>query len=271
MRLGFPTADALRRAIDGPVSPGARRYPARAHVGDDGRILIETGARLLRADVQKLRALGVLIDPPGWPRPEEEVRDWLQLLPLTPDPDPPPPDSVVRFELADAGCLPGLAAEMRRLGCRDQSAAWSGGGVMVRAAGPPHFSLLRALERTDPEAPRAFVERAPGVFVELGWRFGPARLVAPPPGRLLKLRPPRVWGWVDDAPLTPLYPAADYRPDGPPRRRPAGEPRRLPLALRLVRGRAEPAELWVLRDRPLESVAALAADADGPTVEELRA
>src|SRR6185437_5629605 len=75
------------------------------------------------------------------------------------------------------------------------------------AVGPPYYSLLRAIDQLGGPgvAPHAFVERAPGVWVELGHAHPLAANIRPPKGKLLLLRPPRNWILLQDAPFRDVY------------------------------------------------------------------
>ena len=59
-----------------------------------------------------------------------------------------------------------------------------------------------------PNAPVAFVELSPRVWVELGYTHPMIGQIKPPVGRLLLLRPPRQWELLEEAPFREVYEAA---------------------------------------------------------------
>ena len=56
----------------------------------------------------------------------------------------------------------------------------------------------------------AFVERAPRVWVEIGYTHPLAEQLKPPEGKLLLLRPPRVWTLLDEAPFRDVYDVLEF-------------------------------------------------------------
>ncbi|HEY1381063.1 MAG TPA: hypothetical protein VGF55_29965, partial [Gemmataceae bacterium] len=136
--------------------------------------------------------------------------------------------------------------------------------ALLRVIGPPYYSLLRAIDRLGPDAPRAYLERAPRVWVEVGWTHPLVGQLKAPDGQLLLLRPPHEWAAVEDAPFRDVYEVLQFQLPGQPvtwtDTPPAGK---LTVPLRLAAGTAnEPAELWVLRGDAVEQIDALVRDAD---------
>lgn len=62
--------------------------------------------------------------------------------------------------------------------------------VFVRVVGPPYYTVLQALEQTDPGSLRAFVEQAAGVWIEVGWSHPLADRIAPAGNGVLLIGPP---------------------------------------------------------------------------------
>src|SRR5262249_34848619 len=126
-------------------------------------------------------------------------------------------------------------------------------------------SLLRALDRDGQEtAPRAYLERSPRVWVEIGYTHPLAEQIQPPPGKLLLIQPPRQWTFLDEAKFRDIYEILEFAlPDAPACWQSTDLARRLSVSLRLARGgSADPAELWVLRERGIEQLDNLVSTAD---------
>src|SRR5262249_21372441 len=128
---------------------------------------------------------------------EEKVHFWHQLLPVQRDPAPQPVSSQcpVLFELPDPKQLPAMVSEMLRLGNDRQSFRWlkdgPDGRVRLRVIGPPYSTLLRALDANgEATSPHAYIERAPGVWIEVGHSYPLTDKLKPKPGKVLLLRPP---------------------------------------------------------------------------------
>jgi hypothetical protein len=266
MILTFPNLDTVRLALTAGAVPGAVALaPAVAGFGDDGRVWLEPSADLPKKAQVELRRLGVSIGKAAGPSPAVEVSCWLQLLPLQPSADPiaRPEQMPILFELPEGEQLSSLVTEVLRLGNDRQGYRWledpkgkSAGRALLRVVGPPYYSLLRAIDRDGQAAPTAFVEQAPRVWVQLGYRHPLADHVKPPPGKLLFLRPPRRWAYVEDAPFRDIYEVLEFTLPAQKTRWREGElGRRLTVPLRLTRGgSADAAELWVLRDNAVDQL-----------------
>jgi hypothetical protein len=261
--LRFPHPDILRRALSGDaVPPEVRRRKAAGGRDDHAGLWLDPGIPLAGPVRAALRTLGVDIDPRGPPPPFTPLRCWHELLELRPVADAafvPSPATPVLFELSDLALWSRLVIEMQRVATSELAPAWRetvDGKVLLRVTGPPLFSLLRTAA-PDGGGPVAYVEQAPRVWVELGWAHAVAADIVPLASQVLFLRPPRQWTFLADG--------AFERELGelplPARPSAAGEitaKMSLPVALRLVPGGAsEPAELWVLRNRPFEQLAEL--------------
>jgi hypothetical protein len=265
----FPDYNTLSVAItSSQVPPEVSLSPAVGGVDADGRPWLEPSVALPRKAQNSLRRLGVQSaksDADG-----EALTCWLQLLPVRRDPaaDLVPGQAPVIFELSDGQQLPGLVGEMLRLGNDRQGFRWLKDGdserVLLRVVGPPYYSLLQAIDRETAEAPRAYIERAPRVWVELGQTHPLIEFVKPPDKRLLFMRSPRTWWFAEDAPFQDIYDILEFQlPQAPVACRPAEEVSRLEVPLRLTAGNAtDPVELWVVRNRAMEQVDALVRNSD---------
>jgi hypothetical protein len=273
MTYGFPDVDTLRLALTSAVVPPAVSLaPVAATFDTEGNVWLRPAAKLAREAETGLRRLGVRCVKEAPAGAAESLSCWLQALPLHGHADATrSPQAPVLFELPDAGQLADLVGEVLRLGNDRQAFRWLEDGADVRAllrvVGPPYYSLLRATDGGPGTAStplRAYVERAPQVWVEIGYTHPLVEQVRPPEGKLLLMRPPRDWALVGDAPFRDIYEILDFTlPAAPAAWRPAELERRLTVSLRLVRGGPpEPAELWVLHQRPVEQLDALVQNAD---------
>ena len=97
-----------------------------------------------------------------------------------------------------------LAGALLRLGHDRWEVLWNAGAAYVRTIGPPYYSLLAALERTDELAPRAFREGAPRVWVEFGATHPFVDRIDASPGRLLLIHCDGTWADIPDGPFHDL-------------------------------------------------------------------
>jgi hypothetical protein len=269
--LRFPDSDTLRLALtSGAIPPTVGDTSATAAFEDGGAVWVRPSKSLPRSALAELRRLGVQIDPRTKVAFDQPICCWAQLLPLRRDPSTelPAGNIPVFFELAGAE-LPDLVGEVLRLGNDRQSFRWLDDGerarALLRVVGPPYYALLRALDRgRDDSAPRAYVEAAPRVLVEVGHTHPFLDRLQPPPGHLLLMRAPRGWTFLNEGTFRDIYEVLEFRlPAEPVRARDVEPPRRLTVPLRLARGGAtDPAELWVIRDRAEEQLDALVREAD---------
>ncbi|MFO0810391.1 MAG: hypothetical protein U0746_17340 [Gemmataceae bacterium] len=297
----FPDDDALRLALTAGVVPADwAMTPARAGHDADGRPWITPSSDVPRGVATALRRLGVQslkTEPPGG----ANVPHWLAALPLTRDPAPPPltDQTPVLFELADPADLAPLVGEMLRLGNDRQGVRFlAGESTLLRVVGPPYYSLLRATDRLGERAPRAYVERAPHVWVQVGWTHPLASLLKAPPGQMVLLRDTDVragsvsdghagasltlpaptaasldnagrgvtgdWLTLDDIPWRDIYDVLEFAVPGAPTAwadaPPAGK---LAVPMRFAVGAPnESPELWVIDGGDEDKVDALVRDAD---------
>ncbi len=274
MILLFPNDDALRLAMASGIVP--TETPATASRDDAGRVYVETNAKLERNRAD-LKALGVLGSTRhgGATAPHAT---WYSIVPPTAEPGPPPatPQAPVLFELP-AKLLPSVAGEMIRLGNDRQSYRLlerdGEARALLRVVGPPYYTLLRALDRLDGDAGlRAYLERAPRVWIEIGASHPFAGRIAPADGQFVLIGRPNEWRFLDDGDFRDVYDFADVRlPAVPSAWAEGSAPERLVVPLKLVAGNAaDAAELWVLRGAAIAALEAFVRDADAKQIEQLR-
>ncbi|MBX9627541.1 MAG: hypothetical protein K2X82_27315 [Gemmataceae bacterium] len=284
MILLFPDVETVRLALTGGLVPAdITLAPAAVSTDDQGRVYVEPRVAVPRPVAKTLDKLGVKGSKRHGSDPPRDVHSWVEILPLTKAAGPPAVASQtpVLFELERAADLPAVVGEMVRLG-NDRQAfrAFAGpnpdadGRVLLRVLGPPYYTLLRAI---DPSASgtagtvRAYLERAPRVWVEVGYEHPLAAQVKVAEGQLALVRPPAEWLFLDDVPFQDVYdllrfelpaPAADWQP--------ADAPDKLAVPLRLAAGNAaDVSEFWVLSGDAVARLDALVRDADDRLVERL--
>jgi hypothetical protein len=275
MILTFPDLDTVRLALTSGAVPAAVALArAGAAFAADGRVWVEPSAELPRKALADLRRLGAAVVKPAGALPRVELVCWLQLLPLEPAADSaaPPERAPILFELADGQQFAALVSEVLRLGNDRQAYRWLDdaqgkppGRTLLRVIGPPYYSLLRALDREgQPSAPVAYQEEAPRVWVQLGYRHPLGEHIRPAPGQLLLLRPPRRWAVLPEAPFRDIYEVLEFALPGQATRwNEADLGRRLTVPLRLTHvGADDAADLWVVRNRPVEQLDDLVREAD---------
>lgn len=260
MILKFPDPDTLRLALtSGAVPPAVALTAAVAGIDDQNQVWVEPTAPLPRAVQNDLRRLGVQVCKVRGAADFAPVSCWPEILPLRPDPDPIDrlEQTPILFETASQEVLGRLIVEILRLGNDRQGFRWlesktdaGEGRGLLRVVGPPYYSLLRAIDRNGVDAPRAYRERAPRVWVEVGWTHPLADHLKPPAGKLLlaSSRPP--WSQVDEGPFRDVYEVMEFALPNVPSRWDEGELKaKVRAALKLTAGgSADGAELWVLRD-----------------------
>ena len=270
--LSFPDRETLQLALaTGAVPSEVAEASAEAAIDEDGPLVVRPSLALSRRAWGELKRLGVQSGRASDLRSRaiETVTCWPQLLPLRRDPNAETlgPTTPVVFELP-GDQLPSLAGEILRLGNDRQGVRWLSEGdsdeadqrpprALLRAVGPPFYTLLRAIDRDGrPGGLRAFVERAPRLLVELGYTHPMIDRLRPPPGQLVMIEAPRRWTFVEEEPFRDLYETIDIRlPASEAPRRGVEWPSRLSVALRLARaGETGPSELWVLRERAEEQL-----------------
>ncbi len=210
--------------------------------------------------------------------PSLDFSCWPQLLPLQREATiaSPTGQTPVLFQLPSPDDLPALVTEILRLGNDRQSFRYLGDGtdapVLLRVVGPPYYSLLRALDRDgNTKAPRAYLERGPRLWVEIGHTHPLMQNLTAPEGKLVLLRPPRDWVYLDEAPFRDIYDILEFTlPSVETRWEDAELEQSLQVALRLTGGGSqEPAEMWVLRERAVEALDEFVRGADDQLLNRL--
>lgn len=259
MRMQFPNFKILQICLtSGSMPESVTLKPARFACGEGEELWVETAARLSTGAQRELKRLGAVVCKSSGASLSGEVSSWLELLPLVREEIRPETleQAPVLFDVPGGAELSHLVMEMLRLGNDRQSFRWlqedgEGGRALLRVVGPPYYSLLRALDQLGGPgvAPHAFIERTPGVWVELGYRHPLMANIRPPKGKLLLLRPPRLWTLIPETPFRDVYEVIEFQlPDGSTQWRDEPLQARLRVAPRLRQaGPADGAELWVLR------------------------
>jgi hypothetical protein len=268
MILKFPDLNSLRLAlITGAVPSSMSQTGAVVAFDEQGPAWVETSATLGRGNQAELKKLGVL-GAKAFPAGVEkfEVSSWPEALPLeredwTSDALAQAP---VLFDLCDGTELSRVVTEALRLGNDRQGYRWldtegeKGQRALLRIVGPPFYTLLRAIDKIGGDkAPVAYVERLPRVWVELGYSHPLIAQIKPPAGKILLVRPPRQWAILEEAPFKDVYEVTEFPlPDGPVKLRDSKtEAPRIKVTPALRAGGApEGAELWVLRDDPINEL-----------------
>jgi hypothetical protein len=258
----FPTVDVFRLALtSGAVPAGVSLASVRAVVTGQNYV-VEPSVAVPKAAQAELRRLGAQAVKSLGTGPVEDFACWPQLLPLE-RLDPTAgitPQTPVLLELRDPALLPEVVGEMLRLGNDRQSFRHLGSAkgdlVLLRVIGPPFYTLLRAFDREGAAAPRAYVECAHRVWVEIGHTHPLVQHLKPADGQLLFLRPPRDWQTVAEAPFRDIYDILEFAlPSAPVSLRDQEMATRFNVPLRLATASTtEPAELWVLKDRGFEQL-----------------
>jgi len=242
--LLFEDLATFRLALTGKAVPREiSQAPVTAGFDGQDRLWVETPPTLGQAALRDLRKLGVRHGPNCDAQMLAEVTCWPELLPLVPDPNSTEhlEQTPVLFDLATGDRLAHLASEILRLGNDRQTFRWvedlsqegsESSRALLRVVGPPYYSLLRAIDRQPAAeralaaelppltggarqgefgsqggelAPVAFVERAPRVWVELGYTHPLIEQIKLPPGKMLLVRPPRMWTLLEEAPFRDIY------------------------------------------------------------------
>jgi hypothetical protein len=258
MILKFPDLATLQLVLTSSTVPtDVWQSPARAGFGDH-EVWVEPEGALARSVQTALKKLGVELPRKAGVEVSTRVGSWLELLPLQPVRDVLEglEQTPVLFDMADGAAMARLAGEMLRLGNDRQGFRWleeqneDNGRALLRVVGPPYYSLLRALDRRGkPDAPVAYVEHAPGVWIEVGQTHPLAEKIRPPKNRLLLMRPPREWTVLEDGPFRDVYEVLEFHaPDAATSWQERNLTDRLQVRLALRPGGSpDNPELWVLK------------------------
>ncbi len=284
MIVHFSGLDALFLALtSGAVPAEVARKPVSAGFDDDNSVWVETTAKLPASAQSELKRLGAVACKTCAIALDVSAANWLQLLPLVRDETPLDSweKTTVLFDVSGGEELARLALEMLRLGNERQCYRWleatgktngANGRALLRAVGPPYYSLLRAIDRMGGDsAPHAFVERAPGVWVEVGYRHPLEARIKPPKDKLLLLQTPRQWTTLTEEPFRDIYEMVEFQiPVTPTIWNESPLPHRITVAPRLRQaGPADGAELWVLRTEALDELNRFVQNAEAQLLERL--
>lgn len=265
MLLTFPHIDSLVLALrSGAVPPQVAAAPAQASLLPLGEIQIVPADGIGRDESAQLQRLGVDVRPRAskLSGPAISAVCWAQLVPLVRDRraaevhDRLP----VIFWLSDPSQLGPLVQEILRQGndrlaLRTFTDAQGREQNLLRVVGPPYYSLLQAIEARNDAPVRAFVERNPRVWIELGYAHPLASELVPAPGQWLFLSPSQTWTAVAEGAFRDLYAALDLVVPAQPASLRETSPPRITVPLKLVRGGShETPELWVLKRSALEQL-----------------
>jgi hypothetical protein len=276
MILKFPDLDTLRLALTtGAVPLTASQKPAVAGFDGDEQVWVETQARLPASAQEELKRLGAQVCRTNGAGITKAVSCWPELLPLLPDNAPIDhlDQTPVLFELTTGEQLTRLALEVLRLGNDRQGYRWfsepeakdAGGHALLRVVGPPYYSLLRAIDHGGQEgAPRAYLERAERVWVELGFTHPLVERIKAPEEQMLLIRSPGVWTAIDDGEFRDVYTIAEFPLPVQEVAWTAGDLKsrlRVTPGLR-TGGKPDDPELWVLREDAVTELNRFVQDAD---------
>ncbi|MGE3821770.1 MAG: hypothetical protein AB7I30_20345, partial [Isosphaeraceae bacterium] len=257
--LRFPSLEALTLALhSGMIPEEVSIAPAVAVFEPGGAVRVAPSRALTRSAKTALGKIGVAAcEPTELPElPRERPHCWPQLVPAHRDrsAESVGPTTPVLFDLPGR-LVPELCAEVLRLGNDRQGLRWlaedgaESTRALLRVVGPPYYALLRAIDRGDEDVgPRAFVERAPHVWVEMGYAHPWAARLRTPPGKLLLIGHPRRWEFLEEGPFRDLYEVAEITlPDPVIPVRDVEPTEKIRVVPRLARGGApDPADLWVI-------------------------
>jgi hypothetical protein len=280
MVLIFPNHESLRLALtSGAISPSISRTAALAALDEQGRLIVQPTVTIPRAKLGELQRLGIESTKSASLPLAEQVFCWPQLLPIRAGersvarPDQTP----VLFDLP-VEQLGNVATEILRLGNNRQSFRTlekdgAPSRVLLRVIGPPYYTLLRALDRADAngDSPVAYIECAPRVWVQFGHVHPLGENFKPSAGKMLLMRPPRQWTFLDEQPFHDICSVLDFElPDAPVEWSEAELRAHLRVPLRLAHGGGnEAAELWVIRDDPMAQLDAFVQSASDTVLARL--
>jgi hypothetical protein len=284
MILLFPDLDTLRLAITSGVVPAdVTLAPAAVSFDDQGKIYVEPTESLTKTVTKNLDRIGVKGSKRHATDEPKDVTCWPQLLPVTRDGASPQisNQAPVLFELERAEDLPLLVTEMLRLGNDRQGFRWFAAPddgenkhVLLRVIGPPYYTLLRALDKSASVTGgtvRAYLERSPRVWVEVGHSLPLAHQLRVADKQMVLIRAPREWLYLDDSPFQDVYDMMQFKlPAAPVGWTEAKSPKKMTVALKLAPSTTtDTPELWVLRDNAVEQLDALVRDSDDRLLQRL--
>ena len=285
MILKFPDIDTFRLALTtGAVPPAVSASSAKYAWDDEETLWVESDESLPRSASTKLKKLGAQTSRAAGPKEKTDVLCWAQILPLVRDADPIArlEQKTVLFQLDNSEQLTALSTEILRLGNDRQVYRWleTGSGkksdnqALLRVVEPPYYSLLRAIDRKDRSVgPVALLEITPGsrVWIEMGYKHPLGEQLQAPEGQILVLRPNQEWLLLDDAPFHDIYEVMEFtlaQPSAPWKDAELKKKFDVRPSLK-PGGAAEAAELWVLRDNPVQELNQLVQAANDKILRDL--
>ncbi len=286
MFLLFPNLQMLQLALtSGLIPESIAAAPVEFAAHEDGRTWVQISLELEPSAAADLKALGVAFrkSTRGASSALQTVACWPQLLPLekmapaqSASPNGLTARTPVLFVLPKSANLAEVVSEMLRLGNDRQSFRQqetpAGTRTLLQVKGPPYYTLLRAIDsKKDQDAPQAFIEQQPRVWVEYGYSHPLAESIQPAAGTFLLLGRPREWTVIEEGKFRDIYELLRFKIPGKPIRWETEELKdRLKVPLRLVRGGSEEsAELWVLSESGLSQLEELVSGADDRLISRL--
>ena len=264
--LLFADLDALRLALaSGAVPAAIAAAPARAALDSLGRVWLQTETPLSRTITASLTRLGIPILGGQADVELSPIACWLEMFAPVRAMDaaktPAPALLLVPGHRAAA-----IAAEVKRLSPESEielRISDSADDVMLRVKPCPTFTLLAG-------GNLSFLEQQPRIWVQAGFEHPLAQLIEPPAGQFALVQASGTWNWLPEEPF-----AAELREFDLPEMAPgwldADCRLALEMPLRLVEGRTgEPAELWLIREKPFEQLERFAREAGQALVERFR-
>ncbi len=284
MILLFPDLDTLRLCLTSDTVPAdVTLAPAAVSTDKLGRIYLEPTVSLSKSTAKLLDRIGVKGTRRHANESVEQVCCWIEVIPAVKEPGTPnlASQTAVLFELESADDLPTLVTEMLRLGNDRQSFRWfaapqesDGKRVLLRVVGPPYYTLLRAIDRTSSDSAgvvRAYLERGPHVWVEIGYSHPFSSQIRVAEGQFLLIREPRHWLFLDETDFQDVYDVLHFQlPASPVEWTESDDVETMEVPLRLTAGNAsDVAEFWVIRERPMEQLDAFVRDVEDRLAQRL--
>jgi hypothetical protein len=225
----------------------------------EGGIFVSPAKAVPAAVMKQLTAAGVERVDVGLPHDAHEVTCWPELVSLA-RADVADNLGHALFVIEEGASLVAFAGELIRLGCDRLEWRRTERGYLLRAAQPPYYSLLRALE--DRSGMRAYAPAPKGqdrVWVEIGSEHPLARFLRPAEGHFLLVS--AAFELVRDGPWSDIHSLVDLAvPAKSTHRAAVAEPPRLEVRLRLARAATIDAPaLWVIRRDAVRAIERLLA------------
>jgi len=198
--LCFPNSDALRLALAAGIVPAdLAGLPVEARIDETGKTWVGVPEGCPKDVIASLARIGVTLHGPGVSGALKPQPNWPALVPLKAE----PLDEIrgpVLLSVPD-GELAGIVAEVQRLcpqplGIRlnsESDRSW----LLLHE---PPMSVLLRLHQSSIEA---FIERAPRVWIEVGWRHPLESVLTISATEIAIVRQGHAWVIVPDEPFLP--------------------------------------------------------------------